>query len=109
MNVTVDCSKGVVLSLEPPTKIERIIQSIFIVLNTVVGEVPCYREFGMDGTFEHKPIQAAQALYAASATEAVERFVPEVKVERITFASDQEDTTTMRPILEVNISEQTEQ
>ena len=105
MNVTIDCSKGVALSLEPATKTERIIQSIFIVLNTVAGEVPCYREFGIDASFEHKPIQAAQSLYAASATEAIERFVPEVQVQRITFADSQDDSTTLRPILEVSISE----
>lgn len=104
-NITVDFSKGVNLSLAPQSREEEAIQSLFILLNTVKGSVPFYREFGLDNSFRHKPIQAAQTLFASAVSEAVERFLPEIQVDNIAFAGDSTEPSTMNPIMEVTIFE----
>ena len=61
MTYTIDCSKGVALSLAPATHVDEVIQGIFILLNTYIGEVPCFREFGIDPSYKDKPIPIAKA------------------------------------------------
>ena len=106
MAYTIDCSKGVALSIAPATDVDVVIQGIFILLNTYIGEVPCFREFGIDPSFKDKPIQMAKALYAAAIAEAIEKFIPGVTVEQVTFAHDSDNTTTLFPKVEVSINEQ---
>ena len=105
MTVTIDCSKGVALTFEPKTREEEIVQSIFILLNTYQGEVPFYREFGIDNTFMHKPVQAAQSLYSAAVASGIEQFIPGVHVKKVTFSDNEDSPSTLRPILEVTINE----
>lgn len=105
MTFTIDCSQGVALALEPEDQVAEIIQSIFILLNTPLGSVPCYREFGIDNEYLHKPIQVAQSLFAAAVSDAIEKFVPEVQLNRVSFAGNVDSPSTLRPILEVTIFE----
>lgn len=105
MTYTIDCSQGVALTLAPEDQVEEVIQSIFILLNTPVGSVPCYREFGIDGEYLHKPMQLAKTLYAAAVTDAIEQFIPGVQLQSVSFAGNADSPTTLRPILEVTIFE----
>lgn len=102
--ITVDCSKGVALSFAPSDHIQEVIQGIFILLNTPLGEVPCYREFGIDASYLHKPLPVAKTMYAAAVTEAVERYIPGVQVQRVHF-SEASSPSGLSPILEVSIRE----
>lgn len=106
MTYTIDCSKGVALSLSPASDVDEVIQGVFILLNTYIGEVPCFREFGIDPSFRDKPIQTAKALYAAAITDAIEKFMPGIAVDRVTFAHNSDNTTTLLPKVEVSINEQ---
>lgn len=105
MNVTVDFSKGVALTLMPKSRNEEITQSIFILLNTIKGSIPFYREFGLDNSFAHKPAAAAQSLYASAVADAIERFLPDIHVNNISFANDSDEPSTLCPKLEVTIIE----
>lgn len=106
MAYTIDCSREVALTLEPKTKIEEITQSIYVLLNTPLGSVPYYREFGIDNSYLHKPIQAAKTLFAAAISDAINAFIPGVQLQHVTFASNSDSPTTLRPILEVIFVEQ---
>lgn len=105
MMASVDFSKGLALSFAPPNRLQEIMQDIYILLNTVQGEVPYYREFGIDSSYLHKPIMTAKTMYAAAITEAVEKFVPGVSVQQVRFSNESASPSTLVPILEVNISE----
>lgn len=105
MAVSVDFNAGMALSFAPPSRTEEIMQDIFVVLNTVKGEVPFYRDFGVDSEYLHKPIMTAKTMYAAAITEAVEKFVPAVRVKQVRFADDAANPATLVPILEVEINE----
>lgn len=101
----IDCGAGVELSLAPANKGQRIIQELYVLLNTLKGTVPCYRDFGIDSEYIHKPIIAARALYAAAVTEAVSQYIPDIKISQITFEDDADDPTRLHPMLEVTLDE----
>lgn len=60
-------------------------ESIRIVLNTPLGSIPSNRDFGIDMTYQHLPANAAKSAYASAAAEAIERFVPNIRVNQILF------------------------
>ena len=101
MKFTIDMSKEYPLELGPMTRMQELEQSIYVLVNTMRGEVPCYREFGVNTDYLHKPINVAKAQYAASVTAAIERFIPGLHVRRITFAGKPLEPDRLKPILEV--------
>ena len=105
MNITIDFSKPVALAFEPQTIEDEIVQGLYILMNTCLGEIPCYREFGIDNSFLHKPMQAAKTMYAAAITSAIDRFMPDVRVNHVEFADSADTPSTLCPILEVTIIE----
>ena len=105
MTYTIDCSKGMDLTLKPDSFVTEAIQSIFILLNTPRGSIPYYRDFGIDNSFLHKPLQVAKTLYAAAVSDAIEAFIPGVQLQRVSFAGSADNPTTLCPILEVIIFE----
>ena len=106
MKYTIDCSKGMALSLAPATHVDEVIQGIFILLNTYIGEVPCFREFGIDASFKDKPVNIAKAQYAAAIAEGIAKYIPGVTVEQISFGDGSIDRSILLPIVEVTIIEQ---
>lgn len=105
MQFTVDFSKGMTLSLAPETYLDEVKQSLYILVNTFRGETPCYREFGVNADYLHKPVTIARAMYAATVTDAIERFLPQVQVKRVKFDEDAETPEALMPILEVVVNE----
>lgn len=103
--MNMDFSNGMSLSFAPASREDEIMQDIFVVLNTTKGEVPYYREFGVDGSYLHKPIVTARTMYAEAVTEAVDKFVPGVHVRKVTFNDNTEDPASLVPVLEVDIDE----
>ena len=103
--MTIDFSNGVDLTFEPDSRTSELIQSIFILLNTPRGSVPCYREFGIDTAYLHKPIQTAKTMYAAAITEGINAFIPGVQLNHMSFANNADTPSTLIPILEVTFVE----
>lgn len=105
MTYTIDFGEGMTLSLAPSTKAEEIIQQIYTLVSTVRGTVPCYRDYGVDSTYLHRPINVAKTLYASAIVSAIKQYVPDVTVDRVTFSDDAEHSSTLIPILEVSFNE----
>lgn len=76
------------------------LQEIKMVMDTPKGSVPMYREFGFDWGVLDKPAPVAQLLCRATIPEAIERWVPGVRVVGISFGLD-EKTGTLIPVVEV--------
>lgn len=105
MKFTIDMSNDYPLTLGPLTRMQQLEQSIYVLVNTVRGEVPCYRDFGVSTDYLHKPINVAKAQYSAAVTAAIERYIPEIQVRRVTFSDEQGESDKLRPILEVVMNE----
>lgn len=81
----------------------RILQRVAVVLSTPLGSVPMYREFGLDMSFLDKPEPVAEVMMVAPVREAVERWVPEVRVLSVT--RDRSEPGRLTPVVEVELTQ----
>lgn len=93
------------LSLDPADQESAVIQDIYCLLNTYIGEVPMYREFGIDGEFLHLPLNIAKAQLTSAVVDAIGKFMPELDVEDMTFSVDGERPDALTIQIEVTDSE----
>ena len=63
-------------------------RQLALLLSTREGTMPLDRTFGINMDFLDLPIEAAKSLYAAEVTEKVSKFIPEVRVQEITWTSN---------------------
>lgn len=101
MRAVIDTRRGISLTFTPQTLEQEIIQNVYCILATVKGSVPCYRDFGMDNDFLHKPSQTAMASYAAAAADAIAKYEPRASISNISFDVDSNNPGHLQPVLEV--------
>ena len=85
----------------------KMAEEVRIVLSTPIGSVPCNRDFGIDMSYMHLPINAAMSAYASAAADAIERFVPGLRVNQVIFDQDNVNLENLKPTIEVTSYEQT--
>ena len=56
-----------------------------LLLSTREGTMPLDRAFGLNMDFVDMPPEAAKSLYTAEVTEKVSKFIPEVRVQEVTW------------------------
>lgn len=81
-------------------------EEVRIVLNTPIGSVPFNRDFGIDMSYMHLPANAAMSAYASAAAEAIESFVPGLRVNQVLFDNDATAPENLKPTIEVTSYEQ---
>ena len=101
----VDMRNPPALSFFPASREDEIVQSIYCVLFTQRGSVPCYREYGLSPDWIHRPTNAAQSAYAVSLVQALRTYEPRVKVDQVRFEVDILHPDHLYPVLEVTIYE----
>ena len=90
------------LKLNETDTVSSALQNVAIILSTLEGTVPLYRDFGISSEYVHMPIPAAKALLRAEIKEKVERYEPRVSVIGVTF---EETGNGLIPTLEVEFLE----
>jgi len=60
-------------------------RQLALLLSTREGTMPLDREFGLNMDFVDMPPEAAKSLYTAEVTEKVSKFIPEVRVQEVTW------------------------
>ena len=93
----------VALQLAPENETESILQNVALILSTVKGTVPMYRDFGVDGDYIDRPQTVAQVLITRAVTEAVARYEPRCTVTGVTIEWDTEQIGKYIVIAEVEI------
>ena len=58
--IIIDTTKKMDLSLAPATETDAKVQELYILICTIQGECPLYRDFGVANDYLHMPINAAQ-------------------------------------------------
>lgn len=90
------------IKLNETDPIASTVQNVGIILRTLEGTVPLYREFGISSEPLHMSIPAAKALLLAEIKEKVERFEPRVTVIGVSF---QQTGVGLIPTVEVEMRE----
>lgn len=100
---TIDTANPPKLTFFPASEEEAIVQSIYCLLNTVKGSVPCYREYGLGEDWLHRPMNAAASAYTVAISEALSIYEPRVRVNNVRLKVDPLRPDYLHPILEVTI------
>lgn len=103
MSLVISAADSTGIALNETDTIASIKQNIAMILSTPKGEVPLYREFGLDQSFLDKPIPVARVLLVAAAKESVEKYEPRVEVIRVDSDIDPAIPGRLIPRVEVNI------
>lgn len=92
------------LTLAPKTDEEAKVQELYILLCTVLGECPLYRDFGVSNDYLHMPVNAAKTAMTVAIVEAFRKFVPDVELVNVSFEKNLDKTMQgiLSPILEVS-------
>lgn len=73
---------------------------VAFLLSTIQGTLPTDREFGVDASYLGRPMEVAQALYAADVVAKVAKFVPAVKVKSVTWTGDASGKAKPKVVIE---------
>lgn len=82
---------------------KSILQNVSIILRTIKGSCPMYRDFGIDATLIDRPIPAAKVLLFSQIREAIEEYEPRVRVTSVDFDAQGEMQGKLIPVVEVEI------
>ena len=91
------------ISLNETGLVKSVMQNVSIILRTVLGTVPMYREFGTDARFVDSPINVATPIIYATIRESIEEFEPRCEVEEIEFVPDLSNPGALLPTVKVRI------
>lgn len=102
MSYKISTKKIKYLNPMPLNTAEEVIQNVRMILNTIAGSCPMYREFGLSPLYLDKPEPIAKNLIVAEIYDKVELYEPRAEVEGVTF--EESDLPGMiLPVVEVNI------
>lgn len=90
-------------TLNETETVDSVLQNVALILSTVRGTVPTYRDFGIDGSIIDRPVPAAKALMLTAVREAVEQFEPRAEVLRVTFEQDKQNPGRLIPTVEIEV------
>lgn len=91
------------ISLNETDTTKSILQNVSIILRTIKGTCPMYRDFGIDATLIDRPIPAAKVLLFSQIREAIEEYEPRVRVTSVDFDTQDEMQGALTPVVEVEI------
>lgn len=101
----VPMQEGLDLKLGLTDEVEQRIQDLYILFSTVIGECPMYRDFGIDKTYIHMPINAAQPIYTSAIVDALDNFMPDLTVDSVRFDVNSDTSEIMYAEIEVSEGE----
>lgn len=105
MTYTVTAREEEAVNLWETDYIKAKVQEVRMVMETVKGSVPMFREFGgIERAVLDKPMPVAEMMTRTMVREEIERWCEGVTVKNVTFQRD-EKTGTMIPTVEVEICE----
>ena len=85
MNILVDTTGNIDLSLIPSTIEEEVMQNLWVLYSSMEFDVPLDCELGLNATYIDKPIQTAMALAMNDIYEKTEKYEPRAIIQSIEF------------------------
>lgn len=85
--------------------VRSVMQNIAVILSTLKGTVPMYRDFGVNPEFLDMPMPVAKVRMISEVREAVETWEPRATVVDVSFSDERAAEGVLIPIVEVEISE----
>lgn len=107
MTYTVDASGLTSLVLNETDTVASVLQNVAIILNTWKGEVPQFRDFGLDPEILHRPVNVAKALLRADIIDTVAKYEPRATVVDVSFNVDSLYPDRLNPVVKLEVDDGT--
>lgn len=91
------------LDLAPSTVEEEVVQNVRMIVTTVRGSVPLYRDFGIDPRVIDAPTQIANARLSTDIIRQVRKYEPRAKITQMSFNQDTNGDTV--PTISIAVKE----
>lgn len=91
------------ISLAPSSVALEVIQNVRMIVTTVRGSVPLYRDFGIDPTIIDAPTQIAEAKLSTDIIRQVRKYEPRAQITNLTFQQTTDGHTT--PHISITVKE----
>lgn len=89
------------ISLAPESVEAEVVQNVRMIITTVRGTVPLFRDFGLDSTIIDSPTLMAQAKISTEIIRQVRKYEPRAKITSLKY--DVPEIGHLRPILTVAV------
>ena len=101
MTYIIDFEQPMPLKIICENEREERTQLLYTLLNTYIAEVPCYRQFGLDQSFLSMPINVAKSMLVSAVADAIGKFIPDLRIEKVGFTVDPNHPDKLSPRIEV--------
>lgn len=85
MSYTVSTADTKKIVLNETDYVDSVLQNVRMILSTWEGDVPLYRDFGINPELLHRPINAVESLLIGDITEKIEKYEPRATVMQVSF------------------------
>lgn len=92
------------INLQPSTVAEEVVQNVTMILNTLEGTCPLFREFGLNTEFIDKPEPAARQMIVQEIYDKIEAYEPRAEIVSVSFL-ETDRPGHLRPLVEVEIND----
>lgn len=93
------------LDMTEPNERSAVLQHVAVILSTVKGSVPLYRDFGLSEDILDLPVNVAKARLASEISEVLDKYEPRAKVLSVRFDNDKQMPGRLVPVVEVEVDE----
>ncbi len=104
MRYTISANDGAELTLNESNVVASVLQNVRIILTTIQGTVPMYRDFGLSRDHRGRAIHTVLPMLYADIREKVEKYEPRVRVDNVVIEQAENDGSII-PTVEVTILE----
>lgn len=93
------------IKLNESDPVKSVLQNVAIILSTLRGSVPLYRDFGLPMTFLDRPMAAARPVLIAEIKDAISVYEPRANVTNVFLEGDPSGPGKLVATVEVEIYE----
>lgn len=109
MKYKITIGRGV--DFAPDSEAAEVLQNVRTIISTRKGSVPLDREFGISWAMLDKPLPVARSQMQAQVIDAIERYEPRAKVQRVEFENNEAEAAEglLNPTVIISIGEAEEE
>lgn len=105
MSYTVSTADTKDIILNENEHVSSVLQNVWLLLSTWEGDVPLYRDYGLNPELLHRPINAVESLLVEDITEKIEKYEPRCTLVSCTFSASKNRPDILGITVEIEVNE----
>lgn len=105
MSYTVSTADAEAIVLNENAYVESVLQNVRMLLSTWEGDVPLYRDYGLNPELLHRPINVVESLLVEDITEKIEKYEPRCTLISCSFSASNARPDVLGITVEIEVDE----